>query len=693
MSHDTAPPSGSEPPRLFDRELSWIEFNHRVLSEAMDPSNPLLERVMFTGIVSSNLDEFFQVRVASLVPGSDIEKQVRQQAYRLSRTQAMHFNETLVPELAAAGIRRLTPAQLDDAQREFASRLFDREIFPVLTPIALTGDRAVPALNNLSIYMVFTLIANEGSSEREYAVVEVPPNLSRMITLPSGHGHSFILIGDVIREHAARLFQGYSIESTGLMRLTRGAEMTLDEERDDDFTKVMAEALRERKRGAVMRLEIDAPPSVTAFVRTRLSIPEDRVFETTAWFDLKGISSIAFLPGYDALRREPWRPVAHPAFEEDDEDIWQTIREGDVLLHLPYESFDPVLRLVSQAADDPEVLAIKQTLYRTAPESRLVRSLERAAENGKRVTVLVELKARFDEAENIQWANRLERAGASVIYGVAKLKTHAKACLIVRRESDGIRRYAHLATGNYNESTAKIYSDLGIFTCNERLTSDVASLFNMITGFSKPTELALLTIAPLTMRKTLLRLVQRETLLAEEGRGAAITLKMNSLVDEELIEALYTAAQAGVKIRLNIRGTCCLVPGVPGRSEGIEVCSIIGRFLEHSRIFWFRNGGDDRVYLSSADWMPRNIDRRVETMFPILDAKIRKQVMEIADAYFRDDTKSWTLESDGSYERKPPGENRFHAQEYFCEEAKEADARRRRAVPREFRPRRADPAG
>ncbi len=632
----------------------------------------------------------------------------------------------LVPELEEAGLRRKLPHELSRAQEEYVRRLFDRELFPVLSPVALTGERAVPALNNLSVYLVFEVTppgaagagreatrdsgssssANAGPSsdsdsdsdsdggDSEFAVVEIPPNLSRMIALPGESGYSFVLLEDVVRTHGASLFQGYEIGDTALMRLTRGAEMALDEERDENFAQVMAEALRERRRGEIMRLEVAGPSRIVRFLERRLAVPQSRQFRQSAWFDLRSISSLAFLPGFDEHKRERWKPRANPALGAS-EDLWETLREKDRLLHLPYESFEPVVRFVTEAAEDPDVLAIKQTLYRTASDSRFVQALERAAENGKRVTVLVELKARFDEAENIQWARRLERAGASVVYGVARLKTHAKACLVVRREPDGIRRYAHLATGNYTESTARIYSDLGLFTSDDTLTADVSALFNMITGFSKPLGLGKLVIAPLEMKKALLRKVKREAQRAREGARAQISLKMNSLADEEMIEALYEASRAGVEVRLNVRGICRLVPGVPGMSENIRVISIVDQFLEHSRIFHFHNGGDDEVWLSSADWMPRNLDRRIETMFPVQNSALRKEVLEILDTYFRDDVRSWELLPDGSFERVPAPshpERAFRAQGHFCRIAKERDERAKRALPTELEPRRADRA-
>ncbi len=675
-----------EAPRFFDRELSWLEFNARVLHEAMDASNPILDRVLFSGIFSSNLDEFFMVRLPSLEAGSDIEKEVRAKARALTEEQSRHWAETLVPELEAIGIRRVVPESLDSEQAAFVRSLFDREIFPVLTPIALSGERTVPSLTNLSLYMIVSVSPIGKTDELEHAVIEVPRNLSRMIVLPGG-GHSFILLEDVIRLYAARLFEGYEVRETGLIRLTRGAEMTLDEAGDEDFAKVMAQALRKRKRGEFVRLEADASEEWISFLEQKLAVQRDRIEHRKDWFDLKGVSSLAFLAGYSEHRRAPWTPKPHPAFADAD-DIFEVIREKDVLLHHPYDSFDPVIQLVQQAADDPDVLAVKQTLYRTASRSRLVRALERAAEKGKSVTVLVELKARFDEAENIQWAARLERAGASVVYGVARLKTHAKACLIVRREADGIRRYAHLGTGNYNESTAKLYTDHGLLTDDEKLTRDLSSLFNMITGFSKPLGTSKLVVAPLELRRTLLRLIQREAQRSTPEQPGRIAAKMNSLVDEDIIEALYEASRAGVRVRLNVRGTCRLVPGVPGRSDTIEVVSIVDRFLEHSRIFCFRNGGDDEVYLSSADWMPRNLDRRVETMFPIEDAKLAREILDTMKLYFRDNVRSWLLKPDGSYERRDAGDREpFRVQEELCRRYEEREARRRRAIPRDLKPR------
>jgi len=679
------------PPTFFNRELSWLEFNARVLDEAMNPDNPLLERLKFTGIVSSNLDEFFMVRVASLEPASEVFTAVQEKAYALSDRQYRHFREEIVPALEAAGIRRVTPEALQPTQQDFVRRLFEREVFPVLTPVALTGAKTAATLHNLSLYLAFALVpppGTPGDQSREYAAVEVPRNLPRVVALPSEEGYPILLLEDLIRMYAARLFEGYEIEGEAQLRLTRGAEMTLDEERDEDFAKVMAEALLARRRGAIMRLEHAAPPDIASFLTDRLSVRPDRCYRVEGWFDLKGVSALASIPGFDELKRPAWRPRPSPAFDGPD-DVWTVIRRRDVLLHLPYESFDPVVRFVREAAEDPEVLAVKQTLYRTASPSRLVAALERAAEAGKRVTVLVELKARFDEEDNIQWARRLEQTGASVVYGLAGLKTHAKACLVVRREPDGIRRYAHLATGNYNETTARLYSDHGFFTCDEDLTHDVAALFNMITGFSRPQHLTHLSIAPIDLRRRLLQLIRREALRSVSGNFGRIDAKMNSLVDDEIIEALYEASRAGVRVRLNVRGVCRLVPGVPGRSEHIRVVSIVDRFLEHSRIFYFKNGGDDEVFLSSADWMPRNLDRRVETMFPIEDPDLARELVQTLDLYFRDNRNSWELEPDGSYTRRTPGdEEPFRVQEHFCRVAEQREERQRIARTRELRPKR-----
>jgi len=670
----------------FDRELSWLEFNARVLAEAMDTTLPLLERLKFFGIVSSNLDEFFAVRVASLAPGSRAERLVREKAECLVREQYAGFVEDFLPALAAAEVRRLRPGELSPPQLEYVRGIYTREIHPILTPIALVEDRPIPTLPGLSLHLLVTLRMHSLPGEARHAVVEIPRTLPRLVRLPASKRIEYLLVEDLVADSVGSLFEGCEILETALMRLIRGAEMTLDEERDEDFAQVMEDALRDRRRAEIIRMEVAGSDAATAILAARLGVTEDRTVRLSGWLDLRGFSELGKQSGLESLRLPEWTPRPVAAFDEA-EDIWELLRGRDVLVHHPYDSFDPVLRLLTEAAEDPNVVAIKQTLYRTATRSAVVAALERAAERGKRVTVLVELKARFDEADNIRWARRLERAGANVLYGVAGLKTHAKACLVVRREPEGVRRYAHLGTGNYNETTARLYSDLGLFTADEAIASDLTSFFNMITGFSQPLETKKLAIAPFDLRRTLRRLIGREAMRSSPEHPGLIMAKMNTLADAEIIDALYEASRHGVRILLNVRGICRLVPGVPGLSENIGVVSIVDRFLEHSRIFYFANQGDEEVFLASADWMPRNLDRRVEIMFPIEDPGLRRETKDLLALYFKDNVKSWRLQPDGSYTRiQAESEPPFRAQESLWRRASDKKMRVRRIPPPRLRP-------
>ncbi|MDD5628296.1 MAG: polyphosphate kinase 1 [Elusimicrobia bacterium] len=677
---------------FIDRELSLLEFQARVLAEGMDSANPLLERLKFIGIVSSNMDEFFMNRLARLEPGSAASAAAREKARELVAGQWRYFALTMVPELEAADIKRVLPGLPDERQAVYVDQFFAKELLPILTPIALAPEREVPALTNLGLYLVAALAEPGRKTPPKYALVELPASLPRLVSLPSDTGYRYMLLEDILRRNAAELFRGFELAATGLMRLTRAAELPIDEERDEDFIKVMAEALKARRSNPVVRVELAAPASMGAFVRERLGLSDAEVYEFEGWLDLKGVSQFAFQAGFAHLKRPAWQPLPAPEFEGSD-DVFKLIREKDVLVHHPYESFDCVARFLAAAASDPDVLAIKQTLYRAGRHSSIVNSLEAAAEAGKRVTVLVELKARFDEENNIEWAKRLEAAGASVIYGVAGLKTHAKAALVVRREPDGIRRYVHLGTGNYNERTARLYCDLGLFTSKDEFASDVSAFFNMVTGYSQPADWARIEVAPYGLRRRLLRLIAREAMTSTKSRPGLITAKMNSLVDSELIEALYAASKAGVQVKLNVRGICRLRPGVKDLSENIEVVSVVDMFLEHARVFHFGNRGEDEVYLSSADWMPRNLDRRVELMFPVEDKENKKELVELLKLYFRDNEKAWRLKPDGSYEKVPAeSKKRFRAQEQLCKAAAEKAKLLAAAAPTQLKPRTAPKA-
>jgi polyphosphate kinase len=672
--------------RFLSRELSWLAFNGRVLDEGADAANPLLDRLGFLGIVSSNCDEFFMVRIASLDEEDEDLPEVHIRARELQERRDRHFDDVCLPAMRAAGIVRVLPSELDEAQRAHVKQVFTRELHPVLTPIALWSDHPVPSLTNLSLYLALELAVPDKPKSRRLALIEMPRNHPRMISLPSTHRHAFILIEDVVALHATELFHGHEILQHGVVRLTRAAELSFDEEQDADFAKVLSGALRSRRSNEIMRLEANAPAAITDALKKQLRIPDRACYFTTTWVDLRVLHSLYGLPHLEEFRRPPWTPKPVPEITAGD-DVFQVIRARDILVHHPYESFDVFLRFLQDAAEDPDVLAIKQTLYRAADPSAVVAALERAAERGKQVTVLVELKARFDEERNIGWAHRLEQAGASVLYGVAGLKTHAKACLVVRREREGIRRYVHLSTGNYNEKTSRFYTDFGLFSANEALTRDVAAFFNVLTGYSQPVDFQRIEIAPFGLRARLDRLIQRET-INQGAKPGLIMAKMNALVDPALIEALYKASQAGVRIRLNVRGVCCLRPGVKGLSENIEVVSIIDMFLEHSRVFHFQNGGNEEVYLASADWMPRNLDRRLELMFPVDDPRLRKELIEFLGGCFRDNQNAWALHADGSWrKREPEKERRFRLQEHLSRKAAESE-KARPAAPIEIKPQR-----
>ena len=672
--------------KYFDRELSWIRFNARVLAEAMDASNPVLERLKFLGIVSSNFDEFFMVRVAGIPETDSRLSEIYRQAFALIHKQHLYFKELLAPELAAAGIARILPPDLNEKQFLYVKNLFLKELLPLLTPLAVHEDQPFPNLANLSLYRVFEIMEASRPTASRYALVEIPKNIPRMISLPSESLHAFILIEDVIGLFSREFFTGFLIGQQGLVRVTRGAEITIEDERDEDLAKILSEALRSRRESPVVRLEIDAPVDMTERLKDKMGVVEGKVFRCPGELDLKSISQIAFQPGFEKMKRTEWvpKPIAEM---EGARDLWGLLKEKDLLVHYPYDSFSAFLRFITAAAEDPDVLAIKQTLYRTGSHSAVINALEKAVEKGKQVTVLLELKARFDEEQNIEEARRLERAGATVLYGVVGLKTHAKACLVVRREAEGIKRYLHLGTGNYNEKTAQVYSDLNLFTSNDAFTQDAGSFFNIMTGFSSPGHFSKLEMAPHGLRRRLLRLILRESAQTTAERPGLIIAKMNSLVDDEVIEALYRASQKGVRIKLNVRGICRLRPGVKGLSENIEVVSIVDMFLEHSRLFYFYNGGEEEVYLSSADWMPRNLDRRLELMFPVEDKKNKKELIQLLSLYFKDNTKAWTLAPDGEYQKKDAGtDKKFRVQEYLCQKALESEALSKKTISSEVIP-------
>jgi polyphosphate kinase len=702
----TPPKTRKKEPDLFlNRELSWLAFNLRVLEEAMDPQTPLVERLKFAAIVASNLDEFFMVRVAALkhmveegdiapdsaglTPGQQLQ-QIAQRAHEMVERLFKTLMEEILPALGTHGIRILPVAELEAVQREALSRHFEEEVQPALTPLAIDYSRPFPHLSGLSLNIGLLLApAAEGEPPR-LGVVQVPSRLPRLVRPPGADGTTYVFLEDVIRTELGKLFLGQTVLQSTVFRVTRDAEMELDDEgARGDYLETLEEELRKRRRSRTVRLEVDAGVGDTllSMLSERLVVEPDDVYRVHGPLDLRAFWSIIELPALEALRDPPLKPVAVLDVGQQ-ENIFDVLDERDVILHHPYEAFDPVVSFVARAADDPDVLAIKQTLYRTSGNSPIVQALSRAAEQGKQVTVLVELMARFDEQSNIKWARSLEESGAHVIYGVRGYKTHSKICLVVRRSRRGIRRYVHLGTGNYNDKTARIYTDLGLMTSDPDIGEDASAFFNALTGYSDPPRMKKLAMAPTMLRERVLKLIERERRRAEAGQAAEIRAKMNALVDEDVIRALYDASKAGVRIRLNVRGICCLRPGLRGVSENIDVVSVVDRFLEHARIFYFRNGGDEEVYLASADWMPRNLDRRIELMFPLESPEARQKAMNALDSVFQDNVKSRWLQSDGTYKRKRPakGEDPFRVQLHLYREAQRASERARAVTGVTFEP-------
>jgi polyphosphate kinase len=678
----------------LNRELSWLEFNARVLAEAESESVPLFERLKFHAIVAGNLDEFFMVRVAGLKQqltgevdevgpdGMTVGEQLAAIAARVHELVAMQSQSltVLLPKLAEAGVIFVKPSELSAEALADIDARFHNEVFPILTPIAIDPGHPFPQVKNKSLNLG-VMFTREGTLEPGFGVVQVPSVLPRLLTVsgiktPSGNPatRALVLLEDLVARHASTIFPGVRIKGLYVFRVTRNFDIEVDEEEADDLLQSIQQELRRRERGNAVRLEVagDPPPgSLAKLVKALKLDPDKDVYPAGGMLNVADLMSIARDSRDDlrALRDEPFMPHAVPPLREAD-DVFAVLREQDVLLQHPYESFDSIVELIVRAAEDPDVLAIKQTLYRAGGDSPIVKALVRAAEAGKQVTAIVELKARFDEESNIVWARMLEQAGAHVVYGLLGLKTHAKCLLIVRREKGGkLRRYAHLSTGNYNPTTARLYTDLSLLTARPDICEDVSSLFNLLTGYSAPPKWNKLTVAPLGLHEVVLGLIAREVEHARAGRPARIVAKMNSLVEGDVIEALYRASQARVPITLLVRGICCLRPGVPGVSETIEVRALIDRFLEHSRAFHFANGGKDDVYISSADWMPRNFHRRVETLIPIEDPALRTRLIEILQLQCADTAKTWLLTPGGKYERVTvkAGQAPFRAQARFIE--------------------------
>lgn len=654
----------NKPEYFFNRELSWLKFNLRVLREAGVKTTPLLERLKFVAITASNLDEFFMVRVAGLwdqyenginkrdAAGLTVKAQL-EEISKAAHDQMKLLNKyllSLVKELREVGIYICRVSELSEKGRRWLEAYYQEEIFPVLTPMAVDASRPFPFLANKTLNLAVELTNQEG--EDSMGIVQVPSVLPRLLEVPGEEKRSFVFLEDVINEHCSDLYSGCKILDVVPFRITRDADLEFDEDDIDNLLKEVEKSLRKRTRGASVRLEIynKANSRIRKFLYDNLDITEQEVYEINGPLDATCFFKFASLPGMWPWLYEPFVPQ-RPLELPDDSDIFKVLRERDVLLHHPYESFDPVVKFVSDAANDPNVLAIKQTLYRVSGNSPIVAALARAAENGKQVTVLVELKARFDEENNIIWARRLEEAGCHVIYGLMGLKTHAKIILVVRKEADGIKRYVHLGTGNYNDNTAKLYTDMGLMTANDQFGSDASAFFNVLSGYSDPPVWNKLVMAPLGLRKKIYELIDNEISIVKKGGTGHIIAKMNSLIDYPVIQKLYEASIAGVKIDLIIRGICGLRAGMDGISDNITVRSIVGRQLEHSRIFWFQGGGKEQLFLSSADWMPRNLNDRVELFFPVETPAHIERIKKVLDLYLRDNVGAHMMQSNGTYRR------------------------------------------
>jgi polyphosphate kinase len=657
----------TSPELLINRELSWLEFNERVLQQGRAEEVPVMERLKFLAIVSSNLDEFFMVRVAGLkqqvdagLTGRDASgltaleqlNKISERAHHLGRDQSHAIVDALA-ELAGHGVRLVTPEELTAEQDTRLESYFTSEVLPLVTPLAVDRLDPFPVLPGLALHLALVLKSVSETGDQEcLAVIPIPSTLSRFVQVQAENGVQLLPIELGLQRYVNHLFPDYRIEAHATFRLTRDAAATVIEDDSGDLLQSVEEVVRDRRRGAVVRLEVSSEPDgrILEWLTKWAGVSDADIYEVPHLLDATCLMDVTSISGFDHLKDPDWPPL-FPQDLAGSESVWETLQEKDVLLFHPYESFEPVTSLLENAADDPAVFAIKQTLYRTSGDSPIVSALERAGENGKQVTVLVELRARFDESRNIKWARRLEDAGCHVIYGIAGLKTHAKLLLIVRREPRGIRRYVHLSTGNYNDRTARLYSDLSLLTTDRDLTSDAAAFFNMLTGYSQDVGWAKLSISPRGIRQRLLELIDREINTSTPDQPGLIMAKLNALQHKSMCQALYRASRAGVKVLLNVRGICCLRPGLKGISDNIRVTSIVDRYLEHARILYFRNGGRAEVYMSSADLMKRNLDDRLETMFPISNPTLRRRIIKILEMYFQDNVKAWELQPDGQYAR------------------------------------------
>ena len=677
-----------------NRELSWILFNHRVLNEARDKSTLLFERLKFLSITASNLDEFFMIRVASLrdmvhakyqkpdiaglTPGRQLEL-LSVAIHQLVELQYSTYNRSLVPKLKQNGLQIVGRHEdLTKKETVFVDKYFEENVYPVLTPMAVDSSRPFPLIRNKTLNIAALVRKKEIGEELEFATVQVPSVLSRVVELPAdGKMRKVIFLEEIIERNMHKLFLNYDIVCAYPFRIMRNADLTIEEDEAADLLKEIEKQLKKRQWGEAIRLEVAAhcDRRLLRILEDELHIEEDNLYVIDGPLDLTVLMKMYGLEGFDHLKAAKYTPQPVPQLPPGCR-IFDEIRKGDILLHHPYQTFAPVVEFIRQAAKDPEVLAIKQTLYRVSGNSPIIAALALAAENGKQVSVLVELKARFDEENNIVWARMVEKAGCHVIYGLVGLKTHSKITLVVRREEDGIRRYVHLGTGNYNDATAKLYTDIGLFTCSEAIGEDATAVFNMLSGYSEPLVWNKLSLAPLWLKNRFLYLIDREKKAAQAGRPARIIAKMNSLCDQDVIAALYGAAAAGVKIDLIVRGICCLKTGIKGVSENITVRSIVGNFLEHGRIFYFENDQNYEIYCGSADWMPRNLERRVEILFPVDRPELKERLLHILQSQLADNIKASVLKPDGTYTRASKrGRQAYCSQEVFCEEAM-AEAKR-----------------
>ena len=687
-----SPSRFSDPKNFINRELSWLEFNRRVLEEAQDPTQPLLERVKFLGIFSSNLDEFFEIRVAGIKQQIESETSnvgpdgmspretfnaIQRTTREMVATQYALWNNELVPELAKNGIRIHDVTKLDGNRSAWARQYFQEEVFPLLTPLAVDASHPFPQLLNKS-HNLLLRARTSPESEPLHAIVQVPRVVPRLIAMPRDKGDDvpwdYIYLASLIKHHIAELFSGLILDGVHAFRVTRNSDLYIDEEEADNLLRSIEQELRRSSRGNAVRLEVEAdcPKDFEGLLLEFFDLAETDLFKLDGPLSMTHLSPLVANDAFAKLKDRPFQPARDPALPPH-ADIFEVMRKQDVLLHQPYESFDPVVELIESAAQDPQVLAIKITLYRTSGDSPIIEALIHAANAGKQVTALVELRARFDEAANIQWARQLEEAGAHVVYGVVGLKTHCKALLIVRRDTDRLRHYVHLSTGNYHPRTARIYTDFSLFTTARELTDEVAIVFNTLTGLAGYPGLKKLMVAPFDLSQRLIALIERERDHALAGKPARLIAKLNSLVDPQIIEKLYEASCAGVKIDLIVRGICCLRPKMPGLSENIRVISIVGRFLEHSRIYYFENVGKPDLFLASADWMPRNFRRRVEIAFPIDDPALREEIInDILPRFLTDYGKARELQGDGSYIRLKPEEGtpRSQVQLHFRERSR-----------------------